>query len=69
MLTGEPPQDYSILIDRFNIRDAAQAANMMVTVKRRFARALHEEVGATVSDPSQIEDELHALLNALERQS
>jgi len=40
---------------------------MMVTVKRRFVRALYKEIGRTVSDPDQIEDELRELLRNLER--
>ena len=48
-------------------KDAAQAANMMITVKRRFAKALYEEVGRTVGSPAEVEDELNALLRTLER--
>ena len=40
---------------------------MMITVKRRFARALYQEIGRTVTEPAQIEDELHELLRDLER--
>jgi hypothetical protein len=40
---------------------------MMITVKRRFVRALYVEVGRTVIDPAQVEDELHELLRDLER--
>jgi hypothetical protein len=40
---------------------------MMITVKRRFVRALYFEIGQTVSDPMQVDDELHELLKDLER--
>jgi hypothetical protein len=50
-----------------DLKDSAQAANMMITVKRRFARALYDEVGQTVSEAGQIEDEIQELLRDLER--
>jgi len=67
LLFGAAAVPYADLVDRLNLKDAAQAANMMITVKRRFARALLGEVQETLSDPADIEDELHALLRALER--
>ena len=67
MLRGAEPTDYAVLVDRLNLKDSGQAANMMITVKRRFARALYEEVGQTVSEPGQIEEEIHELLRDLER--
>ncbi len=67
LLMGGAPVTYADLVDRFGLKDAAQGGNMMITVKRRFARALLEEVGRTVARPSQIDDELYALLRALEK--
>ncbi|MHC5115004.1 MAG: RNA polymerase sigma factor [Planctomycetota bacterium] len=67
MLTGEPPVEYSVLVDRLDLKDAAQAANMMITVKRRFARAMYAEIGRTVRDPEEIEVEISALMRALQR--
>jgi DNA-directed RNA polymerase specialized sigma24 family protein len=67
MLFDEPPMDYATLVARLNLKDESQAANMMITVKRRFVRAMYFEVGRTVSDPADVEDELHDLLKALER--
>ena len=69
MLNGSEPTSYSVLVDTLDLRDGAQASNMMITVKRRFARALHREVGETVSGPDVIEDELLTLLRVLERPS
>jgi RNA polymerase sigma factor (sigma-70 family) len=66
MLLGEPRVPYSKLVERLELDDAGQAANMMVTVKRRFVHALVEEVGCTVHDPLQVEDELRELLRDLE---
>ena len=67
MLFDEPPTDYATMVQRLKLKDESQAANMMITVKRRFVRALYVEVGRTVTDPAQVEDELHELLRDLER--
>jgi len=67
MLLGEAPTAYAVLVRRLGLKDAAQASNMMVTVKRRFARALFEAVSGTVGSPDEVDDELRALLRALER--
>lgn len=68
LLFGEPRGNYAKLVDRLELSSAAQAANMMLTVKRRFARELYAEVSQTVSDPMQTDDELRELLRELERQ-
>ena len=67
MLFDEPPTDHATLVELLQLKDESQAANMMITVKRRFARALCREIGRTVLDPEQIEDELNELLRDLER--
>lgn len=67
MLFNERRASYSKLVERLELADAGQAANMMITVKRRFVHALVSEVAATVSDPMQVEDELRALVRDLER--
>jgi DNA-directed RNA polymerase specialized sigma24 family protein len=67
MLFSDPPLPYPHLIDRFKLKDSGQAANMMVTVKRRFVQALIDEVAATVNDPMQVEEELRDLLREVER--
>jgi len=67
MLFNDPRVPYPNLIERLNLNDAGQAANMMITVKRRFVRGLIEEVTATVNDPMQVEEELRELLREVER--
>jgi RNA polymerase sigma-70 factor (ECF subfamily) len=67
MLLGEPRVPYATLVKRLDLADDAQAANMMITVKRRFAQALMQEVARTVGDPMQVEDELRDLVRDLER--
>lgn len=69
VLFGDEPTTYDVLIDRLDLKDAAQASNMMVTVKRRFARRLYDEISRTVSDPVFAEGELHHLMQALEGRS
>ncbi len=64
-LYGESPEPYEHLIANWRILDAAQAANMMVTVKRRFARALVKEAESTVTDALVTKSELQDLLNLL----
>jgi len=67
VLLKDPATAYAVLVERLGLKDESQAANMMITVKRRFAKALRDEVGRTVADPSDVEDEMHALLRDLER--
>ena len=66
MLFNEPRVPYPRLVDRLDLQDSGQAANMMVTVKRRFVQALVDEVSFTVADPLQVEEELRALLRDVE---
>lgn len=67
MLTGEPPATASELVARYDLSDAAQVSNLLVTVKRRFARALRAEIAGTVSDAESVENEIRDLLASLER--
>lgn len=65
LLEGTPARDYADLVADLGLEDVAQAANMMITAKRRFARALRAEVGRTVSDPAEIDTEIRDLLSEL----
>ena len=67
MLFDEQPTEHATLVEMLNLKDEPQAANMMITVKRRFARALYAEIGRTVIDPEHVDDELNELLRDLER--
>lgn len=67
MLFGEKPTPHSILVERLDLDSASQASNMMITVKRKFARALYLEVCATIDDAGAAEGELLELLRDLER--
>ncbi len=69
LLLGDDPEPYHSLVDRLDLDNAGQASNMVVTVKRRFARAMMDEVGATVDDPASSAEELADLVRDLERPS
>lgn len=53
--------DLAELARRVGAADAAQASNMIQTMKRRFRRMLREVVGETVATPEQVEAELAEL--------
>jgi RNA polymerase sigma-70 factor (ECF subfamily) len=65
VMLGEPATDYDRLVAVHELSDPAQAANMIVTVKRRFVRALQQEVGSTLASHERIDDEIHQLLRDL----
>jgi RNA polymerase sigma-70 factor (ECF subfamily) len=65
-LFGHPAAPYHDLVARHALEGRAQAANMVVTVKRRVGRALIEEVRGTLEHPRELQEELRDLLEALE---
>ena len=67
MLFGAKPLSYQVLVERLDLDHRSQAANMMITIKRRFARALLAEAAFTLSDPDEAGDELLEMLRSLER--
>jgi hypothetical protein len=67
MLFGDAPVSYESLIGRLDLDDRSQAANMMITVKRRFARALVAETARTMSEPDEARLEILDILSDLER--
>ncbi len=68
MLEGDDPASYETLVRDWNLKGTAQVANMLVTVKRRFARAIAESIRDTVEDESQVQAELLDLLRLMEDQ-
>ena len=52
------PLSMTRLAEHIGAADQTQASNMLQTVKRRFRRLLREVVAETVSDPTQVEQEL-----------
>lgn len=67
VLTGEDPPSLAGLAEQLGLADEAQASNLVITVKRRFAKALREEVATTVTDEAEVEQELRDILRGLER--
>ena len=67
LLEGTEVLSYPALVERFNLDYVAQAATMMVTIKRRFAQELLAEIASTVPSNMPPEEELSALLHDLER--
>jgi DNA-directed RNA polymerase specialized sigma24 family protein len=67
MLLGQPALPYADLVAELHLKDASQASNMLITIKRRFVRALQEEVSRTMIDPSQVDEEIFELLRDLEK--
>ncbi|HMN94990.1 MAG TPA: hypothetical protein PKC43_00365 [Phycisphaerales bacterium] len=67
IMRGTDPIDYGTLAESTGLPDAAHAANLVVTVKRRFARALREEIASTVFDATEIEAELVEIVAMMER--
>ena len=69
MLFGEKPVSYKSLVVRLDLDDRSQAANMMITVKRRFARMILAETGRTLSRPEKAMSEIRDILRDLESPS
>jgi RNA polymerase sigma-70 factor (ECF subfamily) len=67
LLFGEQPASIAELIEQFELPSSAQASNMLITVKRRFVRALRAEIAGTVNSGNEVEDELIELMKDLER--
>lgn len=58
--------EYAELARQFELPSAVHAVNLVVTVKRRFARALRVEIESTVFDPGEVDDELVEIIGMLE---
>ena len=67
MLDGAEPAPYHELVARLELRDASQAANMLVLAKRSFAKAVFDEIGETILDREEVTGEIHELLRLLQR--
>lgn len=67
LLDGAPPVGYGELVSRFAFESPAQAANVLTTAKRMYARALRAAVGQYVDTDEEIESELNDLRQILAR--
>ena len=62
MFDGSSTRSYDELMGQLWIDDAATAANMMVSAKRRFARSVRQQIHRTVADPAEVDQEIRELL-------
>lgn len=69
LLTGDDPPSLAGLAEQLGLKDEAQVSNLAITVKRRFARALKEEIATTVTDENEVDQEMRDLFRGLERPS
>ncbi len=65
ILDGQPSPSYAMLVKRFNLKCSSQAANLLVTSKRMFARVLRSVVAQYTPDTDEIEHEIDDLMQAL----
>lgn len=65
ILDNAKPAPLSQVCQRLGIADPSSASNMIVTVNRKFRSAVLETLGQHVGSPSEAEDELHELMEAL----
>jgi DNA-directed RNA polymerase specialized sigma24 family protein len=68
LLHGTEPADYEQLVAQFGLASADQAANVLVTAKRIFARLLREVVGEYALGDEAIAAEIRDLHEVLMRQ-
>jgi len=67
VLQGSPPMDYDVLVERFALASPSQAANLLVTAKRMFARVLRSVVAEYALGNEEIETEIAQLKSILAR--
>lgn len=66
MIDGVAPVPYQALVEELQLRDLPQAASYLVNGKRALGRAILDEIGHTVRDPHEVNDEIRELLQILE---
>ena len=64
---GANPPSYNQLIETLGIESPAQAANLLVTAKRMFARVLRDVIAQYILDEGEIEEEISDLMRSLEK--
>lgn len=65
LVDGAEPVPYAALVEELGLRDLPQAASYLVNGKRALGRAIADEIGRTVADPADVEDEIRDLLALL----
>ncbi len=65
-LFGEPPFPYDRLVRELGLSSLGQAAHMAIAGRQAFLEALIEEIRSTLGPGESLDDELRALLAAVE---
>jgi DNA-directed RNA polymerase specialized sigma24 family protein len=65
ILEDSKPLSFGDICRKYNIEDEKKAANMAITVKRRFQALLRKHVRNTVSTESEVPDELQEIMQYL----
>jgi len=65
LLGGDAPEPYDALVKRFEFNSPTQAANVLITAKRMFARTIRAVVGEYVADEQEVEEEIADLREIL----
>ena len=66
ILEGTSPPSLTSVSEKYGISDVDRASNMIITVKRRFQKALRARVRGTVVRDDQVEDELGHIIDFLQ---
>jgi transcriptional regulator with XRE-family HTH domain len=61
----ERPLAYEALAERYGLRSPAQAANLLVTAKRMYARLMRSAVGEYERDEAEVDEEIRDLRRIL----
>jgi len=65
-LHGLEPVPFDTLAATLGLEGPSQAANLLITVRRRFAKALRAEIASTLDDPERVDEEIAELLASLD---
>ena len=68
IMAGTEPESLAELCRRFGIESTARAANMVVTVKRRFQTAIKDRIRQYVDLEEEVEQEIRDLMMILSKQ-
>jgi RNA polymerase sigma factor (sigma-70 family) len=63
-LTGESGRTYAEVAERLGMSEGAVRA-AVVRLRKRFGQALRAEISQTVSDPSEVDDEIRRMLSVI----
>lgn len=62
ILSGDPTASYQQLRDEYNLRSPAQAANFLITAKRKYKVHLRAVIAEYASNEAEIDDEIRDLI-------